>query len=146
MRSTQSPANESSPANQRNEKPRWWKGARSLRRETHLGPQPVAVDQRERPAQLVTDERADDRHARPVLPGADSGAVVGDHEEDLITVAGELDGDRVAAVLERVREQLAEDEREGGGALPRELDGLERRGDLLARDEALDQHRAQPVD
>ena len=38
-----------------------------------------------------------------------------------------------AAVLERVREQLAEDERERRGALAGELDRLELGGDLLAR-------------
>ena len=51
-----------------------------------------------------------------------------------------------AAVLERVREQLAEDERERRRALAGELDPLELGRDLLPADEPLDEHRPQPVE
>ena len=52
----------------------------------------------------------------------------------------------IAAVLERVAEQLAEDEGERGRPLTRKLDVGERRGHLLAGDEPLDEHRPEPVD
>jgi hypothetical protein len=56
-----------------------------------------------------------------------------------------LDG-TCAAVLERVLEQLREDERERGRAVAGARDGLERRVDLAARADALDEHRAQPLE
>src|SRR3954469_20214321 len=65
----------------------------------------------ERPAELVADERADDREARPGARLAlDPAAVVGDREHDVAVQARELDAHRVAAVLEGVLEQLREDE------------------------------------
>ena len=57
----------------------------------------------------------------------------------------EPDGDVLAAVLERVLEELGEDEGEGRRLLAGELDRLEPRAHLLALDEPLDEHRAQPV-
>ena len=58
----------------------------------------------------------------------------------------ESDRHVVATVLECVPEELGEDERERRRTLAGERDGLELRGDLLADDEPLDEHRAQPVD
>ena len=73
-------------------------------------------------------------------------AVVGDREHDLAVPLRERDRDVVAAVLERVLEELGEDERERGRALAGERDGLELRGHVLPGDEPLHEHRAQPVD
>ena len=64
----------------------------------------------------------------------------------LVTSPRELDPDPVAAVLERVLEQLAEDERERGRLVAAERDRLERGLDRLLGAEALDEHRAQPVE
>ena len=58
------------------------------------------------PAQLVADERLDDREPGPRDDGADARAVVGDRQHDLAVPARELDADPVAAVLERVLQQL----------------------------------------
>ena len=54
-------------------------------------------------------------------------AVVADREHHLAVSARELDVHRVAAVLERVLEELAEDERQRRRAAARQRDGLERR-------------------
>ena len=66
--------------------------------------------------------------------------------ETLAVPLRQLDPDRAAAVLERVLEELAEDERERGRAVAGERDRLERRLDVLPDDEALHEHRPQPLD
>ncbi len=53
------------------------------------------------------------------------GAVVGDRENDVTVALRERDRDVIAAVLERVLEELGEHEREGGRTLPGERDRLE---------------------
>ena len=73
-------------------------------------------------------------------------AVVRDREHDVAVPPRELDPHRRAAVLERVLEELAEDERERGRAVAGQRDRLELGLDLLPRDEPLDEHRAQPLD
>ena len=82
----------------------------------------------------------------PVAVAVDPGAVVGDREHDVAVALRERDRDVVAAVLERVLEELGEDERERGRALPRERDRLELGRHVLPRDEPLHEHRAQPID
>ena len=81
----------------------------------------------------------------PVAPPR-PGAVVGDREHDRAVAQRELDAHRVAAVLERVLEQLAEDERERRRTVAGERDLLELGLDVLARADALHEHRAQPLD
>ena len=85
---------------------------------------------------------------RPVPVGVvgDPAPVVGDREHDLTVSLRQLDPDRVAAVLERVLEQLAEDERKRGRAPARERHMGERGLDALLRAQALHEHRAQPVE
>ena len=78
----------------------------------------------------------------PSVPGA----LVGDREDDVAVALRELDLDPAGAVLERVLEQLAEDERERGRAVARERDLLEPRLDVAAAADPLHEHRAQPVD
>src|SRR4029079_8914041 len=64
----------------------------------------------ERSAQLVPDERTDDRQPGALRAGAvDPGAVVGDCELDLVAAARQLDADARAPVLERVLQELGED-------------------------------------
>ena len=66
----------------------------------------------------------------PVPAGAPSrtpGAVVGDREHDVAVAARELDADLLAAVLERVLQQLGEHERERCRARAGKLDRLELR-------------------
>ena len=82
----------------------------------------------------------------PVVAAVEAAAVVGDRERDVAVALRQLDPHSAAAVLERVLEQLAEDERERGRALAGEGDRLELGLDLLAGDEALDEHRAEPLD
>ncbi len=75
----------------------------------------------------------------------DSRAVVRDRQHDASASLGERDRDVVAPVLERVLEELGEDERERSRALPGHGHWLERRRHVLLRNEALDEHRAQSV-
>ena len=57
----------------------------------------------------------------------DAGALVGDREHDVAVALRELDPHRAGAVLERVLQQLAEDERERGRAVAGERHRLEPR-------------------
>ena len=82
----------------------------------------------------------------PAAHGADTRAVVGDREHDLAVPPRELDANAVAAVLERVLQQLGEDQGERRRASAGKRDRLELRRHLLAAADALDEHRAQPVD
>jgi len=100
----------------------------------------------EGPPKLVPDERPHDRQARAVPVSGEAAAVVRDREHDVPVRLRELDRDMLAAVLQRVLEELGEDEREGGRLLARQRDGLQVRGDLFPLDEALYEHRAEPVD
>src|SRR6478609_7788807 len=79
-------------------------------REPDFGAQAVVVHEHQLTAQLVTDERADNGEAGAVRCGLHAVAVVGDREHDFTVVPGQSNGDRRTAVLERVPEQLAEDE------------------------------------
>ena len=106
-----------------------------------------ATELRSEPAaQLVPNERLDDRQPGPRDDGADSRAVVGDRQHDLAVPACELDADAVTSVLERVLQELREHERQRGRASARQRDRLELRRNLLAAADALDQHRPQTVD
>src|SRR5581483_12170071 len=98
---------------------------RRFDRERHLRPEPALAAQLERAAKLVADERAHDRQAGAVALGLRAGSVVRDGEHDLAVAADEADRDMAATVLERVAEQLAEDQGDGGGALTGQLDRLE---------------------
>ena len=72
--------------------------------------------------------RAPERSRAPCLSLAvDPGAVVGDREHDVAVALRERDRDVVAAVLERVLEELGEDERERGRALAGERDAARAR-------------------
>ena len=64
-----------------------------------------------RAAQLVANERTDDRQAGAVGVLHDPASVVRDGQDYLAVAPRQLDEHRAAAVLERVLEQLAEDER-----------------------------------
>ncbi len=100
----------------------------------------------ELPAQLVTDEGTHDGEPGAGPVAADPLAVVGDRQHDLAVPPRKSDRHRRSAVLEGVLEELGEDERERGRLLARERHGREARGHLLPGDEALDEHRPQPVD
>ena len=104
-------------------------------REHHLGAQAAFVHEHELAAQLVADERPDDGEPRARLTLV-AGAVVGDREDDLAVALPERYRDMVAAVLERVPEELREDERERDGALPGERHRLELGGHVLPGDES----------
>ena len=82
----------------------------------------------------------------PFDVAVDPGAVVGDREHDVAVPPRERDRDVVAAVLERVLEELGEDERERGGTLAGERDRLEVGRHVLPRHQPLHEHRAQAVD
>ena len=73
-------------------------------------------------------------------------AVVRDRQDDVSVALRERDRDVLAAVLERVLEELGEDERERRRALARERHRLELGRDVLPGDEPLHEHRAQAVD
>src|SRR2546423_1574431 len=90
--------------------------------EEDLRAKAAVARERQRSAQLVADERPDDREARAVGGLARPDAVVGDGQRDTAVLASELHPYLVAAVLECVLEQLAEHERERGGAFSREGD------------------------
>src|SRR5918996_3568219 len=96
--------------------------------------------------ELVLYERANDGEPRPSAVAADPAAVVRDREDDLAVLSSEVDRDVLAAVLERVLEELGEHERERSRLLSRQRDLRELGRHLLARDEPLDEHRSQPVD
>ena len=86
---------------------------------------------------------------RPVPFGrlvGDPAAVVGDLEHRLAVCAVQHDAHVLPAVLERVPEQLGEDERERRRAMAREDHRLELGRHLAARTDALHEHRAQPVE
>src|SRR3954466_10907096 len=72
-------------------------------------------------------------------------AVVADRERGVAVAARELDPHLVAAVLQRVLEELAEDERKRGGTVAGQRDRLELCLDALACAQALDEHRPQPL-
>src|SRR5436190_22734539 len=115
--------------------------------EPHLGARAGGARQLERAAQLVANERTHDREARAVGRGAvDAAAVVGDREDDLAVVAVQVDVDVAAAVLERIPEQLREDERERRRAMPREQHGLERLVDRAPAGDALAEDPATPAE
>ena len=80
------------------------------------------------------------------LAGRQPAAVVRDRERDARRSPRQLDPDIAAAVLERVLEELAEDERERRCAVAGERHRLEVRLDVLPDDEALHEHRPQPLD
>ena len=69
----------------------------------------------------------------------DAASVVGNREHDVAVPAQELDADLVPAVLERVLEQLAEDERQRGRARSGERHRLELSPYVLAGREPLQQ-------
>src|SRR5262245_16299390 len=77
-------------------------------REHDLG---ARAAQRECALELVGDERAYDREARPVARAVRPAAFVRDGEDNVAVPLRELDLDPAGAVLERVLEELAEDER-----------------------------------
>src|SRR2546423_9604809 len=86
--------------------------------EPHLGARAGGARQLERAAQLVPDERTHDREARAVGRRAvDAAAVVGDRQDDVTVVAVQVDMNVAATVLERIAEQLREDERERRSAM-----------------------------
>src|SRR5579864_1930941 len=81
--------------------------------EANLGAGAALSGEGEGAPELVAHERADDREARPLARlGREPRPVVGDLEHDLAVVGVDADPDMLAAVLERVPEQLGEDERE----------------------------------
>src|SRR3954447_13208659 len=85
---------------------------RLLRREDHFGPCGLAAQEFEPAVQLVPDERPHDGEAGAVGPLVASGAGVRDRQENVPVPPSELDADVFAAVLERVLQELAEDERQ----------------------------------
>src|SRR5947208_2181920 len=85
---------------------------RLSRRKHDLGPRRSSAPELEPAVQLVADEGADDREAGAVGASVASGAGVDDREQHVPVPKGELDANVLAAVLERVLQQLAEDERE----------------------------------
>src|SRR5581483_6433970 len=104
-----------------------------------------AVRELEGAAKLVSDERADDGKPRPLRrAGGDPAAVVRDREHDLAVATAEVDVDAPAAVLERVAEELGEDERERGRAMAGEEHRLELLVDGAAVRDALHQDAAEP--
>ena len=96
--------------------------------------------------QLVADEGTHDREAGPGERVARALALVGDREDGVAAAGSELDAHGARPVLERVLEQLGEDERQRGRATAGERDRLEPRLDLAPRADPLHEHRAQPVD
>jgi hypothetical protein len=58
--------------------------ARGLCRERHLGAEAAVVEQRERPAELVPDERTHDGEPRAVAVAVQPLAVVRDGEHDVV--------------------------------------------------------------
>src|SRR4051812_18057578 len=66
--------------------------------------------QREASLELVADQGIDDRQAGSVRSAARAFALVTDREDDVAVAPPELDAHRAGAVLERVLEQLGEDE------------------------------------
>src|SRR5262245_50783947 len=117
-----------------------------LGREDHLGPQTALVAHRQLAPELVRHEGPNDRETRPAGRTAQPEPVVRDREHHVAVPLREPDADAVAAVLERVLEQLAEDERERRRAVAGERHLLELRVDVLAGADALHEHRAQPLD
>ena len=97
--------------------------------------------------ELVTNERPNDRKAGPLgrLVG-DPPAVVGDLEHRLAVRSDQHDADVMPAVLERIAEQLGEDERQSGGAIPCQAHRLELGRHLAARPDPLHEHRPEPVE
>src|SRR5207237_8117709 len=104
-----------------------------LHRKTHLRPRPVPVPQFERPVQLFADKRADDRETGAALRLCDSTTVIRDGKQSASVPARELDPHLLATVLQRVLEELAEDECERGRAAPRQRDRLKACFDALPR-------------
>ena len=102
-------------------------------------------DQRQLAVELFRDEGAHDREAGSLPGGRVPRPVVGDREEHTAVGAAELDPHLVAAVLERVPEQLAEDQGERGRTAAVERDLLDARADLLTGAEPLDEHGPEPL-
>src|SRR6185503_2886885 len=117
--------------------------AGGLCRERHLGAQAALLEERERAPELVANERAHDREPGAVAVAVQPLAVVSDGEDDVVPALRELDRDRAPAVLERVAEQLREDERERRRAVARERHRLQHCVHRLRPAEALDERRAQ---
>src|SRR5205814_832727 len=98
-------------------------------REHDLG---AAAGEIEAAAQLIAHERAHDGEARAGRRIACTLPFVGDREHDVAVPLCKLDPHRTGPVLERVLEQLTEDERERGCATAGERDRLERGRDIAA--------------
>src|SRR4051794_15277223 len=97
-----------------------------LRREADLRARSRVALQVERAAELVAHEGADDRETRPLRRlGGDALAVVGDLEQHLPVDLVQRDQHARAAVLERVAEQLGEDQCHRRGAVAGEQHLLE---------------------
>src|SRR5919201_3606461 len=94
-------------------------------REDDLRPSAALVSELEGPLQLVPNQRTHDREAGAGANFRRDTAVVRDHEHRVAVPACKLDPHLVAAVLERVLEELAEDERQRGGAVSGKRDRLE---------------------
>src|SRR6185436_21068215 len=94
-------------------------------RERNLGPEAAVARQLERAAELVAHERPHDREAGAVRRAAEPAPVVRDREQGLAVAPPELDPHAAAAVLERIPDELGEDERERVRPLPVERDRIE---------------------
>ena len=98
------------------------------------------------PAELVADERADDREPGAVAVRLSPLTVVGNAEERTPIPSREADPNFVAAVFESILEELREHERKSRSASTLEGDRLDLRFDVLLGSEPLDEHGAQPLD
>src|SRR3982751_3709164 len=94
-------------------------------REDDLRPRPLLAAQLEAAVQLVTNQRSNDREARAARRLREATPVVGDRQQCVAVPGRQLDPHLVAAVLERVLEQLAEDECQRSGAIAGKGDGFE---------------------
>src|SRR5205823_198369 len=88
----------------------------TLRGEDHFGARAALVAEVEPALQLVAHQCLNDREPGAARVVLDAAAVVGDRQDHLAVSLRELDPHGVPAVLERVLEQLAEDECERGSA------------------------------
>src|SRR5438309_9907209 len=101
------------PTSTRGERPPYDSLTRSERRsnrEDHACPGCGAGLELERPLELVPDERLHDREPGAGALASHAVAVVRDREHDLAVAPLELERDMGSAVLERVLEELGEDE------------------------------------
>ena len=125
-------------------------GGRVLERATGRRPRPAArrssASESVPPSSSRTSASTIDRPV-PAARAVDPGAVVGDRQHDVAVPLRELDPHRVAAVLERVLEQLARRRAPAPSrGRPPATTGSSDGCDLLPAAEPLDEHRAQPLE